>query len=135
MQDQKTDFRIEGGFVRIPNDLLEVMIDSPFSASEFKIMWIVIRKTYGWNKENDLIPFSQFARFANLNLRYVKKIVSGLVRKNVLLKEKSRDGNIFRLNKSYHCWRLWKTQSLINRVVPNLTPEEVVFKTPQTVIK
>jgi len=105
------------------------MAKYPFNGTESRMLCIIIRKTYGWGKIKDVIPYSQISKLTDLDLRYVKKIIKRLVQDNVIFKEPSQDGNILSLNKNYYTWRLWKTPNSSNRidtsVVQAVTPKKV----------
>ncbi len=137
MENLKANPQLEDGYTRVANELLEAMSRYPFNGSEFRILWAVIRKTYGWKKKKDVLPFSQISKFTYLNLRYVKKIVKDLVQDNVLFKEASPNGNILSLNKNYYSWKLWKSQDLDNKIdtgtVSYLALEDVSGLTPKLV--
>ena len=137
MDELKADPRFENGFLRIANELIVAMARYPFNGSEFRIVIAVIKKTDGWHKSSDVIPFSQISSFTNLNLRYVKKLVKRLSQDNVLIKKTSPYGNNLSLNKNYYSWRLWKTPGPSNQIdtreVSNLPPEEVSNFIPKPV--
>ncbi len=139
MDELKANPQFENGFLRIANELIIAMARYPFNGSEFRIVIAVIKKTDGWHKRSDVIPFSQISSFTNLNLRYVKKLVKRLSQDNVLFKEPSPNGNSLSLNKNYYGWRLWKTPDPSNRIdtrgVSNLSPKEVSNFIPKPVSK
>ncbi len=116
MNDFKANPQIKDGYTKVANELLDALIKYPFSGSELRILLFVIRKTYGWEKTKDVIPFSQISRATNLDLRYVKRIIKRLVGDNVLFKQRSPYGNILGLNKDYYNWKLWINGVLNNKI-------------------
>ena len=137
MENLKASPQLENGYTKIANELLEAMAKYPFNGSESRVLRIVIRKTYGWGKIKDIIPYSQISNATNLDLRYVKRIIKRLVKDNVIFKEQSPKGNILSLNKNYYSWKLWKTQVSSNKIdtgiVTAMSLEEGVDFIPRTV--
>jgi len=129
--------QLENGYTKIANELLEAMARYPFNGTESRVLRIIVRKTYGWGKIKDVIPYSQISKFTDLDLRYVKKIIKRLVYDNVIFKEPSQDGNILSLNKNYCTWRLWKTPNSSNKIdtsaVEAVTPKGVSGQTSKIV--
>jgi len=78
--------QIEDGYIRIANTLLEDFAEIPLSGSEWRVLFVVIRKTYGWNKKIDRIPLSQFERATGIEHRRLCRVLKGLVAKRALLK-------------------------------------------------
>jgi phage replication O-like protein O len=101
--------QLEKGHTRIANELLEAIIRYPFTKAQLKVILVVIRKTYGWRKKKAEISYGLISRLTGLDKRYVKKIVAGLIKDKVLIKEKLNTTNVLGLNKSYPQWRLWIT--------------------------
>jgi phage replication O-like protein O len=54
-------------FTKIPNDLIEVLLNSALNDSQRRILFFVARKTYGFNKETDKISWSQFQNKLNIS--------------------------------------------------------------------
>ncbi len=77
--------QIENGFTRLANELLEVIIASPFSGQDFRILFTIIRRTYGWNKGEDYISLSQFAQATGLQVKRCSQLISGLTANKVIL--------------------------------------------------
>lgn len=118
--------QLEKGHTRIANELLEALIAYPFTAAQYKVLLVVIRKTYGWRKKKSQISYGTISRSTGLTKRYAKKTVSRLIADRVLIKEKSATGNILGLNKHYLQWKLWIT----SKEGVSQDTQEVSSKTP-----
>jgi len=103
--------------MQIPNELIDSMIKSCFTASEFKIVLIVIRKTYGWRKEKVRLSFSQLSFLTQVSMRHAKRAVKKLIKDNVILNEKRHNKNLLGINGKFNDWRLWKTQECPDEIV------------------
>lgn len=126
--------QLENGHTRIANELLEAIIRYPFNGGEFKIVFAIIRKTYGWSKKESAISYGLLTIFTELDKRYIKKVVKSLIQDNVLLKENSKTKNTLGLNKNYRQWRLWITREgdvlEDTSKVSSQTPKLVSYRAP-----
>lgn len=137
MESFKANPQLENGYIRIANELFGVLKKCPFNGAEFRILIVIMEKTYGWRKKKDVIPLSQISNSTGINLRYVKKIVKRLVQEGVIFKEESPRGNFLSVNKNYYSWRLWISHVSSNqkdiRPVSIQTPLEVANFIPKPV--
>jgi len=97
----------ENGFTRIANEILEMLSLCTLTGGQLRVIWVVIRKTYGYRKKQDYISLSQFEKYTGLTRGNVCTILKYLVSHKVLLKNNS----FYKLNKNYEDW-----------VVPHRTP-------------
>ena len=104
--------QLENGHTRIANELLEAIIKCHFSATELDIIWFIARKTYGWNRKEAIISYSMMAKGIDGDIRYVKRMVSRLIKNRVIFKAKIDNQNLFGLNKNYKSWGLWITGNI-----------------------
>jgi len=102
--------QLENGYTRIANELLEAIIEYSFTMSEYKIILLVFRMTYGWNRKEALISYGKITSYTKLDKRYAKKMIKKLVQDRVLFKNSIRGKNVLGLNKNYYTWRLWITK-------------------------
>ena len=73
------------------------------SGSEFKVLWYILRHTYGWQKDSDSISYRQFRygikkkdgtwldRGTGLSFTSIKKAIDGLIGMGFIEVEKTRD--------------------------------------------
>lgn len=86
-EEMKPIRRDKDPFTRFPNSYLDHMAElNPY---EFKILALLVRKTYGWGKESDKISISQFANEAGISSQMVQKSLKALEEKGLVTKEKS----------------------------------------------
>jgi phage replication O-like protein O len=102
--------KIEDGYTRIANELLEAIIAFKFSSRQLCIMFCVIRATYGYNKKSDAISGWQIAKMCNIDRSHISKSITELIAMNVLFKhETGRQSHGFfvrelSINKYYDTW-------------------------------
>lgn len=110
MDDFRASPQLENGYTRIANELMKAIITYPFTAAEMRIVWLVIRWTYGYGRKKSYISYGSVARELGLDIRYVKRKMKKLTIGKVLFKERAARGkNCIGLNKEYTSWQLWKT--------------------------
>ena len=108
--------QLENGHTRVANELLEVIIRYPFSGAKLRVLFAIIRITYGWKKKKHLATFSYICCLTGLSNRHIKRVIKQLVQDNVVLKEKRQNMNVLGINKDYCTWRLWKTLNVSDRI-------------------
>jgi phage replication O-like protein O len=102
--------QLEKGYTRIANELLQVLCFSKFSSAELRIILLLIRQTYGWRRKKAFLTASQISNACLISLRHTKRVISKLIKENVLIREKDEKGNfLIGLNKRYLQWHVWKS--------------------------
>jgi phage replication O-like protein O len=91
----------ENGYTGIANEILERVVKTALLGSEYKILFFVLRKTYGYHKIEDKISLTQFEEGTELSRVTVVKSLKNLIIKNILIK---RDQSIYKFNKDYDSW-------------------------------
>lgn len=91
----------EHGYTAIANELAEAFMRLNLSPHEWRVLFCVIRYSYGWNKKTARLTCSQFSTLTGIDIRLIPRIVKRLVEKKVVV----RDGNSFMLQKDYSLWR------------------------------
>ncbi len=103
-QNRKTP-QLEDGYTRIANQLLDdLALKIHLSGNEWKVVLIVIRKTYGFNKKMDAISLTQFQKMIGLSRPSVVEAIKKLVGKNLLVINKEPYKNLYSLNKDSGLW-------------------------------
>lgn len=91
----------EHGYTAIANELTEAFMRLNLSPHEWRIVFCVIRYSYGWNKKTAHLTCSQFSVLTGIDIRLIPRIIRRLLSKKVI----SREGKSFRLQKDYTQWR------------------------------
>ena len=92
--------QVENGHLDIANELAEAFARIHLTGNEWQVLWVILRKTYGWHKKSDRIPVSQIIEATGLINPRVCEALGGLVRKSVLFKVNKQYGLI----KDYELW-------------------------------
>ena len=75
----------ENGHTGIANEIIEKFCSYRISGEEWMVLWVVLRKTYGWNKKEDFIPLTQFQIMTGLKRPNVIRAIKKLVSKKILV--------------------------------------------------
>lgn len=95
----------ENGFTPIANEILENLVKACLLGSEYQVVLFVLRKTYGWNKKQDIISLTQFELGTGLSRPTIVKTLKNVLTKNLLVKTPlPRDKYAFSFNKNYESW-------------------------------
>jgi phage replication O-like protein O len=98
----------ENGYTSIANELLEQIYRRRFSASQLKILLLVIRFTYGFNRRTATLSNTFIATGTGMHEITVSKEVGTLLRDNVLKLHKKpsfHNARVMGINKDYEGWR------------------------------
>ena len=76
----------ENGYTPIASEILEHLVKLPLSAAELRVLLWVFRKTYGWNKKEDLISLTQFEQATKMSRPTVVRALKNLVIRGILVK-------------------------------------------------
>ena len=97
----------ENGYTSIANELLEQLCRRRFSASQLKILLLVIRFTYGFNRKTAALSNTFISAGTGMHEITVSKEVGTLLRDNVLKLYKNpsfHSSRVIGINKDYDGW-------------------------------
>jgi phage replication O-like protein O len=96
---------LEKGFTRLANELMEALCRTNLAKYESRILWTVLRKTYGYQKKMDEISLSQFSKATGINKPNVHRTLKLLIRRRIIVSEPQVPGKIFYgLQTDYDQW-------------------------------
>lgn len=98
--------QIEDGYLKIANELSEQFARYRISGEEWQIIWVILSKTYGWNKKMDAVSLSQFSELTGIKRSNAIRALNKLVSKKILLslKNETTSPNLYGFNKNYEEW-------------------------------
>ena len=76
--------RIENGYTRIANELLEAICRLSISGNEMRILLYIIRRTYGFNKSYAEIPLSDISDAVGVRREHIQKALKKLASQKVI---------------------------------------------------
>lgn len=92
---------MEETFTQIPNEIIEVLAKTKLSNYEMRYLWILFRKTYGWNKPSDYISPSQFVKETGISKYHIWRTEKRLLWRKIVTKR----GNRLAFNSNYGEWK------------------------------
>jgi len=84
IKDNDAEIILGQRFTRIPNDILEALARTYLSPNESKIIFFIIRKTFGWHKTEDWISLSQIVEGTRIAKPNVCRRLNSLKRRNII---------------------------------------------------
>lgn len=102
--------QLENGYTRIANEIIEMLCLCGLKKSEWKVLLFILRKTYGWGKQEDMISISQFEDATGLSRRTVIYALQDLEAKKMITIERKKEGrmkneiNRISFQKDYDLW-------------------------------
>ena len=120
----------ENGHIDIANEIAEYMAKYRLSGQEWQVLWVILRKTWGWHKKKDRLSLGYIAKMTLMKRPAVARAIKKLVNKSVIKKDNSYI-NIYMFNKDYEMWKsvIKKDTMLSKRITP------VIKKDNKSVIK
>lgn len=97
--------QIEQGYTRIANEILEAMAMVKLSPTQYRILFVVWRYTYGFNRKSHNFSLGYFAEATGCDKRSIQRELTRLEEKQIILQEvKNGVGRIIEFNKNYEAW-------------------------------
>ena len=119
-----TNPQLEDGFIQIAtgkreNDILMALIKQRLNATQYQIIFLVIRKTWGFKKKEDWISLTQFENYLSKSRASVCKEIKHLVNNNLLVKKSIQGVRAsYGINKDFLQWKqLVKKNRLVNKTL------------------
>ncbi len=120
----------ENGFTPIANEIVDQFCKTKhrLSGDEWIILWIILRKTYGWNKPNDMISLSQFAEISGMKRQNIHRALKKLSSKKMIavIKIDDRKPITYSLEKDYEKWSLSTVIKIDDRPVIKIDDKSVI---------
>jgi phage replication O-like protein O len=98
---------IKNGHIDIANELAEKFAYTPLTGEEWRILWVVLRQTWGWKgeeidrkKDFDYISIGYFEDKTGMKRANVARILKKLVARKLLLRSEKGYG----INQNYDLW-------------------------------
>lgn len=99
--------QVKNGFTAIANEVMEALAGAALTGREFRVLVVVLRKTWGWQKKSDRISGSQIAKLTGIDRRHVASLLKALERRSFLVRTEGktqREAWMVRFNKNHEEW-------------------------------
>ena len=97
--------QLEDGYTRIANELLDAIISNRIPGEQMQCFLFILRKTYGYQKKEDMIALSQFVEASGMSKAHICRSLKTLEEKNLIVAKKgNRITTTYCVNKNYKLW-------------------------------
>lgn len=104
------DVQLENGYTRIANDILEHMATVKLSPTQYRILFLVWRCTYGFRKKEHEMSLSYINKATGIEKRNIQRELKSLEDKKIIQQEiKSGSYRKLSFNKNYDEWIVEKS--------------------------
>ncbi len=93
------------GFTKYPNEILEYLATFNLSSAKRRVISVIIRQTYGFHKEWDMISWSQFIKKTNLERKHFGITIKELIQTNIV---KRSGKSSYKINPNTNEWLVGK---------------------------
>ncbi len=93
--------QVENGHTKIANELVEAFCRINLSPYESRVLWSIIRKTYGYQKKMDKLPQSQISELTGIPKTHVSRAVKSLSLRLIVTSTGTKRIGV---NKNYEQW-------------------------------
>ncbi|MBU1864279.1 MAG: replication protein [Candidatus Omnitrophica bacterium] len=94
----------ENGHIGIANEIVEHFATLKLSGTDWQVLWVILRKTWGWHKKSDKISMGQIAEMTGLDRRHVCRALKRLTLRKVVAKNGDTLPTSYSFNKDYEKW-------------------------------
>ncbi|SRR6266481_1119368 len=95
----------ENGFTPVANEIVEALARTRINGEAMQVLWVILRKTYGYQKKEDAIALSQFVEFTGLKRQTVYKAIHKLLMLGIVTQKGSTIANKYCFIKNYALWK------------------------------
>jgi phage replication O-like protein O len=117
----------ENGYTAIANETMDNLCRLKLSDYESRVLHVIFRKTYGWDKKSDIISLSQFSKLTGILSQHVARTIKDLVNRNIIVANYLTPQSVeYSFQKNYDLWDkkspldlVLESQLLPHKVLPN----------------
>lgn len=122
----------ENGYTKISNEILEALAKIQLNGNSRRVLDVIFRKTYGYNKKSDRISLSQFVKYTNIDRTNICRAINKLKNMKLIIVIQNEDGNTYQFQKNNDEWVVAKLPLGSGKTASGKTDNGVVAKLPHT---
>jgi len=104
------DVQIENGYTMIANEIFEAMAKVKLSPTQYRILFVVWRYTYGFKRHEHELSLSFISAATGCDKRQIQRELKSLEGKKIIIQKiKSGSYRIISFNKNYDVWGIGET--------------------------
>lgn len=99
--------KVVDNYAKIPNGLIDRLMQFRIPGEQMQILMVIIRKTYGWEKQSDWIALNQFVELTGISKRNVLRAIRALEERKIIIVVKNDNKKYpnYRINKKFNQWK------------------------------
>lgn len=125
----------ENGHTDIANELMEHLATVRLPGQEWQILFVLLRKTWGWKKKEDRIALSQFSQLTGIDRRKCHTLLKSLIKKKLVKKTvtyiEDRKHISYGFNKNYEIWKLSPKKVTVTHIDDKVSPKKRTDLSPK----
>lgn len=110
--------KIDGGYTKIPNEILEALLKAQLNSTQFKILLTIIRYTYGFQRQEHKQSVSFIAKATDSDTQAIRRGLNNLIEANlitVVTEATFKTSRVLKINEEIDTWN--ESISLDNRMI------------------
>lgn len=96
--------QIQNGYIKLANEIMDALVGYRIPGQARQVLDFILRKTYGFNKKEDVIPLSQFVEATGMKKPAVCRAINLLINRGMIIKKDNPRGTSYRFVKDFHQW-------------------------------
>ncbi len=96
--------QLENGHLRIANELAEAFQRLRLSGTQWQILWVILRQSYGWHSHATTISISFFEKQTGVDRRNITRSLKEMEYKKIIVKDKQSFITSYGLQKDHTQW-------------------------------
>lgn len=104
IKDKPVNPQAENGHIDIANEIAEAFSRLQLSGNEWRILWVILRQTYGWHKKTDRISYTQFEQRTCLKRRHIQRGLGNLIARDIVTRIGNGRAITYGLQKNFTKW-------------------------------
>ncbi len=97
--------QLDNGHTDLAHDIVEALMRINITSYQYRVLWCIIRKTYGWHRKTDHISYSQFMKMTEIaDARNLARTIQELKGRQLITIHKNGHGNVYGFQKNYELW-------------------------------
>ncbi len=116
--------QIENGHIDIANEIAEAFYLLQLSGNQWRVLWVIIRQSWGWHKKVERITISFIAKKTGLKRSHIARSLKELTERNIVTKIGNIHNISYGLNKHYNKWKVLPNKTLLPKLDKSVTKNE-----------
>ena len=125
------DVQLENGYTKIANEILEHLALTKLSPTQFRLILVIWRYTYGFNRKDHEMSLSFLAEATGIHKQRIKQELDKLIESNiVIVTEEGTNSKSRKLafNKDYDTWRLQSAKESTVSEIADTRVSEIAYQ-------